>query len=65
METRCMQLRVLEKHALVISTLGMPMLRVTVYFKNIGLVMIILASVKKMIPEENLTFIFEFATNCS
>ena len=47
METRCMQLRVLEKHALVIFTLGMRMLRVTVYFKNIGLVMIILASVKK------------------
>ena len=42
METRCMQLRVLEKHALVISTLGMPMLRVTVYFKNIGLVMMVL-----------------------
>lgn len=41
METRCMQLRVLEKHALVIFTLGMRMLRVTVYFKNIGLVMII------------------------
>ena len=35
METRCMQLRVLEKHALVIFTLGMRMLRVTVYFKNI------------------------------
>ena len=43
METRCMQLRVLEKHALVIFTLGMRMLRVTVYFKNIGLVMIILS----------------------
>ena len=38
-----MQLRVLEKHALVIFTLGMRMLRVTVYFKNIGLVMIILS----------------------
>ena len=47
METRCMQLRVLEKHALVIFTLGMRMLRVTVYFKNIGLVMIILALAKK------------------
>ena len=47
METRCMQLRVLEKHALVIFTLGMRMLRVTVYFKNIGLVMIILAFKKK------------------
>ena len=43
METRCMQLRVLENHALVIFTLGMRMLRVTVYFKNIGLVMIILS----------------------
>ena len=47
METRCMQLRVLERHALVIFTLGMRMLRVTVYFKNIGLVMIILALAKK------------------